>query len=58
MIRTASMQKMFNRAHTNVQIRPHEIPEQRWSVGIEPVGILKITENAYVSDEYIFNEIV
>lgn len=54
---SAPMQKMFNREHTNVQIRLREIPEQRWSVGIEPSGILTMTDNAYVPDEYIFNEL-
>ncbi|WNY22989.1 hypothetical protein MmiHf6_02850 [Methanimicrococcus hongohii] len=53
---SAPMQKMFNREHTNVQIRLREIPEQRWSVGVDSSGILKITDSAYVADEYIFNE--
>ncbi|MBZ3935964.1 protease inhibitor I42 family protein [Methanimicrococcus blatticola] len=54
---SAPMQKMFNREHTNVQIRLREIPEQRWSVGIEPAGVLRMTENAYVPDDYIFNDL-
>lgn len=54
---SAPIQKMFNREHTNVQIRLREIPEQRWSVGIEPSGILMMTDNAYVPDEYIYNEL-
>lgn len=55
--RVGSMQKMFNRPHTNVQIRLHEIPEQRWSVGVEPAGVLRMSGSGYVSDEYIFNEV-
>ncbi|WP_316560067.1 hypothetical protein [Methanimicrococcus stummii] len=52
----APMQKLYNREHTNVQIRLREIPEQRWSVGVEPSGVLLMTDNAYVPDDYIFNE--
>lgn len=53
----APIQKMFNDDHTKAEFRLKEIPEQRWSVGIKPAGVLTLIESTYVPDEYIFNEI-